>query len=217
VAVTDPLLRVRFSTSHPKDLSDELLDVIASHENICKHIHLPVQSGSTRILKLMNRQYTREWYLGRVEAIRTKMPDCSVSTDIIAGFCTETEEDHQQTLTLMEIAGFDFAYMFKYNERPGTGAAERLPDDVPDEVKTRRLNEIISLQNRLSERSKKADIGKVHRVLAEGTSKRSAEHLFGRNSQNKVVVFPKGSVKKGDYADVLVKRASSATLSGDLV
>ncbi|NMC40469.1 MAG: tRNA (N6-isopentenyl adenosine(37)-C2)-methylthiotransferase MiaB [Bacteroidales bacterium] len=217
VAVTDPLLRVRFSTSHPKDLSDELLDVIASHENICKHIHLPVQSGSTRILKLMNRQYTREWYLGRIEAIRTKMPDCSVSTDIIAGFCTETEEDHQQTLSLMEIAGFDFAYMFKYNERPGTGAADRLPDDVPDEVKTRRLNEIISLQNRLSERSKKADIGKVHRVLAEGTSKRSAEHLFGRNSQNKVVVFPKGSVKKGDYADVLVKRASSATLNGDLV
>jgi len=217
VAATDPLLRVRFSTSHPKDLSDELLDVIASHENICKHIHLPVQSGSTRILKLMNRQYTREWYLGRIEAIRRIIPGCSVSTDIIAGFCTETEEDHLQTLSLMETAGFDFAYMFKYNERPGTGAAKKLPDDVPDEVKTRRLNEIISLQNRLSAESKKADIGKVYRVLAEGTSKRSAGHLFGRNSQNKVVVFPKGNIKTGDYVDVIIRKATSATLSGDIV
>lgn len=217
VAMINPLLRVRFSTSHPKDLSDDLLHTIAAHENICKHIHLPVQSGSSRILKLMNRQYTREWYLGRIEAIRKIIPECAVSTDIIAGFCTETEEDHRQTLSLMESAGFDFAYMFKYNERPGTGAAAKLPDDVPDEIKTRRLNEIISLQNRLSAVNKKADIGKVHRVLAEGVSKRSPECLFGRNSQNKVVVFPAGNIKTGDYVNVLAERSTSATLSGRVI
>ncbi|HOU31565.1 MAG TPA: tRNA (N6-isopentenyl adenosine(37)-C2)-methylthiotransferase MiaB, partial [Bacteroidales bacterium] len=158
VARIDPLLRVRFATSHPKDLSDKLLETISSYDNICKHIHLPVQSGSNRILKLMNRQYTREWYMNRIEAIRKIIPECSVSTDIIAGFCTETEEDHKDTLSLMEWAGFDFAYMFKYNERPGTKAAESLPDDVPDEIKTKRLNEIINLQNKISAKSKKADV-----------------------------------------------------------
>jgi len=217
VALISPLLRVRFSTSHPKDLSDDLLHTIASHENICKHIHLPVQSGSNRILKLMNRRYTREWYMDRINAIKNIIPGCSISTDVIAGFCTETEEDHKDTLSLMEWAGFDFAYMFKYSERPGTKAAGSLPDDVPDEIKTRRLNEIISLQNRLSAESKRADIGKVYKVLAEGTSKRSASHLFGRTSQNKVVVFPKGEVRTGDYADVIIRKASSATLNGEVV
>lgn len=217
VAHISPLLRVRFSTSHPKDLSDDLLHTIASHENICKHIHLPVQSGSNRILKLMNRRYTREWYMDRINAIKTIIPGCSISTDVIAGFCTETEEDHNDTLSLMEWAGFDFAYMFKYSERPGTKAAGSLPDDVPDEIKTRRLNEIISLQNRLSAKSKKGDIGKIHQVLVEGVSKRSPDFLYGRNSQNKVVVFPKESIKKGDYVNVLVERSTSATLSGKVI
>lgn len=217
VAMTDHRLRVRFSTSHPKDLSDELLNVIASHENICKHIHLPVQSGSTRILKLMNRQYTREWYLGRITAIKRIIPECAISTDIIAGFCTETEEDHQQTLSLMEAAGFDFAYMFRYNERPGTGAAEKLTDDVPEEIKLRRLNEIINLQNKLSAESKKTDIGKVHKVLAEGFSKRSDGFLYGRNTQNKVVVFPAGKTGKGEYVNVLISKCTSATLIGKVI
>jgi len=217
VAAINPLLRVRFSTSHPKDLSNELLETIASHDNICKHIHLPVQSGSSRILKLMNRQYTREWYMDRIRAIRRIIPECSISTDIIAGFCTETEEDHAETLSLMEWAGFDFAYMFKYNERPGTKAAESLPDDVPDEIKTRRLNEIITLQNKLSGKSKKADIGKIHRVLVEGYSKRSSDFLYGRNSQNKVVIFPAENCKKGDYVDILVDKCTSATLKGNII
>jgi tRNA-2-methylthio-N6-dimethylallyladenosine synthase len=217
VADIDPLMRVRFSTSHPKDISDELLHVIARYENICKHIHLPAQSGSSRILKLMNREYTREWYMDRISAIRRIIPDCSVSTDIIAGFCTETEEDHMETLSLMEWAGFDFAYMFKYSERPGTKAARKFRDDVPEEVKTRRLNEIIALQNRLSAKSKRADVGKVHKVLAEGTSRRSPDQLSGRNSQNKVVVFPAGIYKKGDYVDVLVEKSTSATLIGKVI
>ena len=217
VALIDPLLRVRFSTSHPKDLSDELLETIASHDNICKHIHLPVQSGSNRILELMNRQYTREWYMDRINAIKRIIPECSISTDIIAGFCSETEEDHADTLSLMEWAGFDFAYMFKYNERPGTKAAESHPDDVPDEVKTLRLNEIINLQNKLSEKSKKSDIGKIHRVLVEGYSKRSSNFLYGRNSQNKVVVFPAGNCQKGAYVNVLVDKCTSATLKGNII
>ncbi len=195
VALIDPLLRVRFSTSHPKDISDELLKMIAGHKNICSHIHLPAQSGSSRILKLMNREYTREWYMDRITAIKTIIPECSLSTDMIAGFCTETEEDHQESLSLMEWAGFDFAYMFKYSERPGTKAARKLKDDVPDDVKTRRLNEIISLQNKLSAVSKKHDIGKTFEVLIEGVSKRSPDNLSGRTSQNKVVVFP-GEGKK---------------------
>jgi tRNA-2-methylthio-N6-dimethylallyladenosine synthase len=164
VALINPSLRVRFSTSHPKDLSDELLKTISKHTNICRHIHLPVQSGSSRILKLMNREYTREWYIDRINAIRSIIPDCAVSTDIIAGFCSETEEDHNETLSLIEWAGFDFAYMFKYSERPGTKAARRYKDDIPEEIKTRRLNEIISLQNKISGRSKKMDVGRVFEV-----------------------------------------------------
>ncbi|MFN8240665.1 MAG: tRNA (N6-isopentenyl adenosine(37)-C2)-methylthiotransferase MiaB [Bacteroidales bacterium] len=214
VALINPLLRVRFSTSHPKDISDELLHTIAMHENICRHIHLPAQSGSSRILKLMNRDYSREWYMERISAIKTIIPDCSLSTDMIAGFCSENEDEHKESMSLMEWVGYDFAYMFKYSERPGTKAARKYPDDVPEEVKNRRLEEIISLQNKLSARSKKADIGKTFKVLAEGISKRSADHLYGRNSQNKVVVFPAGNIKPGDYVDVLIERSTSATLIG---
>lgn len=215
VAAISPLLRVRFSTSHPKDISDQLLTTMSKYRNVCRHIHLPVQSGSTRILELMNREYSREWYMERIMAIRTILPGCSVSTDIIAGFCTETEEDHRETLSLMEWAGYDFAYMFKYSERPGTKAARRYKDDVTDEVKTRRLNEIISLQNRLSARSKREDIGKTFEVLVEGYSKRSHDFLSGRTSQNKVVVFPDNGSKKGDYVNVQITRCTSATLIGN--
>ena len=216
VALIDPLLRVRFSTSHPKDISDELLKMIAGHKNICSHIHLPAQSGSSRILKLMNREYTREWYMDRITAIKTIIPECSLSTDMIAGFCTETEEDHQESLSLMEWAGFDFAYMFKYSERPGTKAARKLKDDVPDDVKAKRLNEIISLQNKLSAVSKKHDIGKTFEVLIEGVSKRSPDNLSGRNSQNKVVVFPGEGRKIGEYVNVFIERSTSATLIGKI-
>ena len=211
----NPLMRIRFSTSHPHDISDELLTIISGHGNICKHIHLPAQSGSSRILKLMNRGYSREWYLGRVEAIRI-IPECSISTDIISGFCTETQEDHHDTLSMMEQAAFDFAYMFKYSERPGT-AAEKYGDDVPETTKTERLNEIISLQNRLSGNSKKQDMGKVLEVLAEGPSKRSLLHLSGRTSQNKVVVFPRGDSMPGDYVNVLIEKCTSATLIGRII
>ncbi len=214
VAMINPLLRVRFSTSHPKDISDELLYTIARHKNICKHIHLPAQSGSNRILKLMNREYTREWYMDRVKAIHSIIPDCSLSTDMITGFCTETEEDHKESLSLMEWAGFDFAYMFKYSERSGTRAARKLKDDVSDPVKSQRLSEMISLQNRLSGKSKKVDIGMIFDVLIEGFSKRSVEYLSGRTSQNKVVVFPGGDDQKGKYVKVLIERCTSATLIG---
>jgi len=217
VAETDKLLRIRFTTSHPKDISEELLRTIARYENICKHIHLPVQSGSSRILKLMNREYTREDYMSRIEAIRNILPGCSVSTDIITGFCTETEEDHEETLSLMKWAGFDFAYMFKYSERPGTRAARRLKDDVPEEIKIKRLNEIIKLQNSLSEKSKRNDVGKVFEVLVEGFSKRSEDFLTGRTSQNKVVVFPKEDKKKGDYVRVIIGGCTSATLKGKMI
>lgn len=217
VAQINPLLRVRFSTSHPKDISDDLLLVMSKYKNICKHIHLPAQSGSSRILKLMNREYTREWYLDRLKAIREIIPECSVSTDMIAGFCTETEQDHQESLSLMELAGYDFAYMFKYSERPGTKAARRYKDDVPEDIKTRRLNEIIALQNRLSAKSKKQDVGRIFEVLIEDKSKRSAEHLQGRTSQNKVVVFPGDGHKKGEYVNVHVERCTSATLIGKIV
>jgi tRNA-2-methylthio-N6-dimethylallyladenosine synthase len=216
VAQVSPSLRVRFSTSHPKDLSDDLLKTIAEHENICRHIHLPAQSGSTRILKLMNREYTREWYMDRIRAIRKIIPDCAVSTDMIAGFCTETDEDHKASLSLMEWAGFDFAYMFKYSERPGTGAARKLKDDVPDEIKTARLNEIISLQNMLSAISKRNDVGKVFEVLVEGYSKRSNKYLSGRTSQNKVVVLPKENKNPGEYVNVRITRCTSATLFGEI-
>jgi len=217
VALINPLLRVRFSTSHPKDISDKLLKTISEHPNICRHIHLPAQSGSSRILKLMNREYTREWYMDRISAIRSLIRGCTISTDIIAGFCTETEEDHQETLSLMEWAEYDFAYMFKYSERPGTRAARKYKDDIPEEIKTRRLNEIISLQNILSARSKKQDVGKIFEVLIEDFSKRSQDNLSGRTSQNKVVVFPGNGHKKGDYVNVLVERCTSATLIGKII
>jgi tRNA-2-methylthio-N6-dimethylallyladenosine synthase len=210
-------MRIRFSTSHPKDLSDSLLHVIAGHGNICKHIHLPAQSGSSRILRLMNREYTREWYLERVEAIRSILPGCALSTDMITGFCTETDADHQDSLSLMELAGFDFSYMFKYSERPGTKAARKYSDDVPDRVKSDRLTEMIALQNRLSARSKRQDVGKNVEVLIEGASKRSADFLSGRSSQNKVVVFPGGDHRKGEYVDVYIERCTSATLIGRVV
>ena len=217
VASIDPTLRIRFSTSHPKDISDELLHVIASHENICRHIHLPAQSGSTRILSLMNREYTREWYLGRVDSIRKIIPDCALSTDMITGFCTETEEDHRASLSLMEEVGFDFAYMFRYSERPGTKAARKYKDDVPEEIKAARLSEMITLQNRLSGKSKRHDVGKTLKVLIEGKSKRSEDYLSGRSSQNKVVVFPGEGHRKGEYVNVQIERCTSATLLGRIV
>ena len=216
IAHIDPLLRVRFATSHPKDLSDELIETIANNKNICRHIHLPAQSGSNRMLKLMNRKYTREWYMDRISAIRKAIPDCAISTDLIAGFCTETEEDHKDTLSLMEWAKYDFAYMFKYSERPGTKAAEKLEDDIPEETKIRRLNEIIDCQNKLSEQSKKEDVGKIVEVLVEGPSKRSPEYLSGRTSQNRVVVFPKEDAQIHQYVNVLVEKSTSATLIGKI-
>jgi tRNA-2-methylthio-N6-dimethylallyladenosine synthase len=217
VALVDPRLRVRFSTSHPKDLTNEVLYTMAMYENICNHIHLPVQSGSTRILQLMNRNYTREDYLNRIEAIRSIIPDCSISTDIITGFCTETELDHDMTLSLMREVGFDFAYMFKYSERPNTKAARRLADDVPEDVKTRRLMEIIELQGKLSEQSKKNDVGKRFEVLIEGESKKSKDEYFGRTSQNKVVVFPKENHKIGEFVFVEITDCTPATLIGHIV
>jgi len=217
VASVSPLLRVRFSTSHPKDISDELLHTIARHENICRHIHLPAQSGSSRILKLMNREYTREWYMDRVSAIKRIIPGCAISTDMIAGFCTETNEDHQESLSLMEWVVYDFAYMFKYSERPGTKAARKYKDDVPEEIKSERLTEMIALQNKISAKSKKQDVGKVFEVLIEGSSKRSPENLSGRTSQNKVVVFPGKGHRKGDYVKVKIERCTSATLLGEII
>lgn len=217
VAEADPSLRVRFTTSHPKDISEDLLKTIARHENICKHIHLPVQSGSSRILNLMHREYTREDYMSKIEAIRKIIPGCSLSTDIITGFCSETEEDHNDTLSLMKWAEYDFAYMFRYSERPGTRAAKKLKDDVPEEIKVRRLNEIISLQNSLSLQSKNKDIGKIFDVLIEGYSKRSEDFLTGRTSGNKVAVFPGERHKKGDYVDVLIEKCTSATLTGRII
>jgi tRNA-2-methylthio-N6-dimethylallyladenosine synthase len=214
VAEEAPEMRIRFTTSHPKDMSDETLRVIAEMPNVCKHIHLPVQSGSDRILKLMNRKYTREWYMGRVEAIRRIIPDCGLSTDIFVGYHSETEEDHQLSLSLMREVGYDSAFMFKYSERPGTYASKHLPDDVPEEEKIRRLNELIALQNELSAESNKKDIGKEFVVLVEGFSKRSKEQFFGRTEQNKVVVFDRGNHKIGDFVKVKVLESSSATLKG---
>ena len=214
VAEAIPDMRVRFTTSHPKDMSDETLHVIAEVPNVCKHIHLPVQSGSSRILKLMNRKYTREWYLERVEAIRRIIPDCGLSTDIFSGFHSETEEDHQMSLSLMRECAYDSAFMFKYSERPGTYASKHLPDDVPEEVKIRRLNELIELQNQLSAESNAKDVGKTFEVLVEGISKRSKEQLFGRTEQNKVVVFDRGMHRIGDFVKVRITDSSSATLKG---
>lgn len=212
VADFAPEMRVRFTTSHPKDMSDETIDVIAAHPNICRHIHLPVQSGSNAVLKAMNRKYTREWYLGRIEAIRSRIPECGISTDLFTGFHGETEEDFQLTLELMREARFDSAFMFKYSERPGTLAARTMPDNVPDEVKTERLNRMIALQNELSAASNLSDVGKTFEVLVEGFSKRSREQLMGRTSRNKAAVFPRGDHKKGDFVRVRVVGASSATL-----
>ena len=219
VAQIDPALRVRFSTSHPKDITDEVLYTIARYPNICKYIHLPVQSGSTRVLQLMNRTYTREWYLAKIDRVRSILPDCGLSTDIIAGFCTETEEDHQESMSLMEYARYDMSYMFFYSERPGTLAARRYQDDVPEEIKKRRLDEIVRLQNRLSQQKNREDLNKTFEVLIEGDSKKSADDWRGRNSQNKVVVFPKANhpYRKGDYVQVKVNDCTGATLIGTII
>jgi tRNA-2-methylthio-N6-dimethylallyladenosine synthase len=210
-------VRIRFTTSHPKDMSDETLHVIAEEPNVCRHIHLPVQSGSSRILKLMNRKYTREWYLERVEAIRRIIPDCGLSTDIFSGFHSETEEDHQMSLSLMRECQYDSAFMFKYSERPGTYASKNLPDDISEEIKIRRLNEIIEVQNQLSAEANQRCIGNTYEVLVEGTSKRSREQLVGRTEQNRVVVFNRGSHRIGDFVNVRITEASSATLKGEEV
>lgn len=212
VAKISPELRVRFSTSHPKDISDEVIYTMAMYDNICNHIHLPVQSGSNAMLEKMRRKYTREWYLSRIAKIRSVIPDCGISTDIIAGFCGETEQDHQDTLSLMEEVGFDSAFMFQYSERPGTLAARKYPDDVPAEVKTRRLNEIIALQNRLSLESNRREIGKTMKVLIEGVSKKNSDELCGRAGNNKVCVFPAEGHRIGEYVEVEVISCSSATL-----
>jgi tRNA-2-methylthio-N6-dimethylallyladenosine synthase len=212
VAMQVPRMRVRFSTSHPKDMGDDVLRVMATYANICKSIHLPVQSGSTRLLELMGRGYTREQYLERIATIRRILPSCSLSTDLIVGFCTETEDDHRETLSLMRLAGFDVAFMFKYSERPNTKAARHLADDVPDDVKTRRLSEVIAMQNELSRQTKQPYVGKEVEVLVEGESKKSKDQLYGRTTQNMVVVFPAGSSRAGDYVRVTPTRCTSATL-----
>ena len=217
VAEAVPEMRVRFVTSHPKDMSDDTLRVMASHPNLCRYIHLPAQSGSSRILRIMNRKYTREWYLDRIAAIRRILPDCAISTDLFCGFHSETEEDFEETLSLMREVGYDSAYMFKYSERPGTYAAKHLPDDVPEEVKIQRLQRMIDLQNQLSEESNLRDVGKEFEVLVEGFSKRSREQLFGRTSQNKVVIFDKKDFHIGQFIRVRIVRASSATLFGEPV
>lgn len=217
VAEAAPDMRIRFTTSHPKDMDDTTLEVIAAYPNLCRFIHLPVQSGSNKVLKLMNRKYTREWYLERIAAIHRIIPDCSIGTDIFCGFSDETEEDHAETLSLMREVKFDQAFMFKYSERPGTVAAKRMPDNVPEEVKIRRLNEIIELQNSISNESNQNDVGKEFEVLVEGFSKRSKEQLFGRTSQNKVVIFPREGRKIGEFIRVKITSASSATMFGDVI
>lgn len=218
VALVAPDLRVRFSTSHPKDITDDVLYTMKKYDNICKYIHLPVQSGNSRILELMNRTYDREWYLERVSKIRAILGgECGISSDMIAGFCTETEEEHQDTLSLMDIVEYDFSYMFYYSERPGTLAAKKYTDDIPLDIKKRRLQEIIEKQNQLSLQRNRLDVGKIHKVLIEGTSKRSQEQLKGRNSANKMVVFPKGNHQAGEYVEVMVTDCTAATLFGEVV
>jgi tRNA-2-methylthio-N6-dimethylallyladenosine synthase len=219
VAQISPELRVRFSTSHPKDITDEVLYTIAAHDNICNYIHLPVQSGSSRVLQLMNRTYTREWYMAKVNRIREIIPDCGISTDIICGFCTETEEDHQETISLMEWCRYDLAYMYFYSERPGTLAARRYTDDVPEETKKRRLAEVVALHRQIALEGMQRDVGKTFKILIEGDSKKSSAHWAGRNDQNKMVILPKtgNNVKKGDYVMVQVKECTSATLLGDMI
>lgn len=218
VAKVSPELRIRFSTSHPKDITNEVLHTMKKYDNICKYIHLPAQSGNSRVLNLMNRTYTREWYMNRVEAIRNILgEECGISSDWITGFCTETEEEHQDSLSLMDYVKYDFSYMFYYSERPGTLAEKKFDDDIPLDIKKRRLSEIIKKQQELSLERNKLDLNKIHRVLVEGTSKRSEEHLQGRNTANKVVIFPKGDKKVGQYVDVFVKDCTAATLFGELV
>ncbi|HQB28652.1 MAG TPA: tRNA (N6-isopentenyl adenosine(37)-C2)-methylthiotransferase MiaB [Paludibacter sp.] len=217
VAETIPEMRIRFISPHPKDMTDETIAVMAKYPNICRFIHLPVQSGSNKILELMNRKYTREWYLDRVKTIRKYMPDCAIGTDVFCGFSGETEADHQDTLDLMKQVKFDMAFMFKYSERPGTMAAKKLPDDVPEAIKIQRLNEIIALQNEITKQSNQNEIGKEYEVLVEGLSKRSHQELFGRTSQNKVVIFPREGRHIGEYIKVKIISASSATLKGDVV
>ncbi len=217
VALVNPDLRVRFSTSHPKDMTDDVLYMMAKHENICNNIHLPVQSGSSKVLEMMNRGYTREWYKERIAAIRKIIPDCGISTDIITGFCAETDEEHKETLSLMEEVQYDFAFMFMYSERPKTLAERKYADDVPEEIKRKRLSEVVDLQRIHSGIRTKQGLGKIHRVLIEGFSKKSEEQLMGRNSQNSVVVFPKGNHKKGEYVNVLVDQCTSSTLIGKVV
>lgn len=217
VALVHPDLRVRFSTSHPKDMTDDVLEIMAKYENICPYIHLPVQSGNTEVLGRMNRGYSREWYLERIDAIKRIVPDCAISTDIITGFCGETDEEHQGTVSLMEAVQYDFAYMFKYSERPKTLAERRFDDDVPDDVKGKRLEEIIALQLKSSAASHQRQIGKIAKVLVEGPSKRSAEHFCGRDGRNSMVVFPKGNAEKGKYVWVQITDSTSATLIGNIV
>jgi tRNA-2-methylthio-N6-dimethylallyladenosine synthase len=219
VALISPLLRVRFSTSHPKDITDDVLHTMVKYENICNYIHLPMQSGSSRILQLMNRTYTREWYIGKVDRIRQIIPDCGISSDIIAGFCTETDEDHKDTLGIMEYSKYDMCYMFFYSERPGTLAQRRYKDDIPEAIKKRRLQEIVEVQNKLSLESNKKDIGKTFKVLIEGDSKKSSKDWMGRNSQNKVIVFPKenNELRKGNYVMVKVTGCTQATLLGQII
>jgi len=217
IAQISPLLRVRYATSHPKDISDKLLFAMAKHPNVCHYIHLPVQSGSNEMLKKMNRVYSREYYLERIKKIKEILPDCAISTDIIAGFCGETEQDHQDTLALMKEVGYEYAFMFKYSVREGTKAAEKFEDDIPEELKIKRLEEIIALQQQLSLESNKRDVGKTVTVLVEGISKRSDEHLYGRNSQNKVCVFPKKHYKIGDYVEVKIAKCTAGTLLGESI
>ena len=217
VALVNPLLRIRFSTSNPQDMTDEVLHVIAKHPNICKYVHLPMQSGSSRILELMNRGYDREKYLNRIQAIRTIIPGCGISTDVIAGFCSETEDEHKETISLMEQVRFDYAYMFAYSERPATPAAKNYKDDIPEEVKSKRMQEILALQRKHSMEGNKADIGKVFEVLVEAHSKRSKEQVFGRNTQNKAIIFTSEKHKPGDYVHVRVTSCTSGTLIGELL
>lgn len=217
VALVSPELRVRFSTSHPKDITDEVLYTIAKYENICNYIHLPVQSGNSRVLDLMNRTYDREWYMERVNKIREIIPDCGISTDVIAGFCSETEEEHQDTLSIIKWAQFDFAYMYMYSERPGTLAARRYKDDIPEDVKNRRLREIVALQTGISTEKNKKHVGKVYKALVEGVSKKSTEDYKGRNDQNVTVIFPKENTKPGDYVNVLIERSTTTSLIGRIV
>ena len=217
IAQINPKLRIRFATSHPKDLSDRLIEVIKKHLNIARAVHLPVQSGSTEMLKRMNRKYTREMYMERIQALRKNIPDISISTDIICGFSSETDQDHADTISLMEWVTFDYAFMFKYSERPNTTAYKKYPDNVPEEVKSKRLTEIINIQQKLSLLSNKKDIGKIFEVLIEGDSRRSKDFLSGRNSQNKVVIFPKKAFEKGTYVNVLINRCSTATLFGEII